>query len=346
MRRLMAGADFTVVGAGIVGCAAAAFLAEAGAAVEVHERAGVAAGASGRNSGAIQHPFDRVLGALHDETLAIYRGLDGFELPPAPAGLLMLAGSREALAETVRGLTAEVPELRPELIDAGALAREEPSLAPGLAACRLETAWPVRPEAATHALAELARRRGVRFRIGEAPGPGLNPARTLLAAGPWAPELAPGLPIAPLWGAVAEVELERPPHHVVEEAGVESIEARRDSGLLFSLVTAAGANALGSTFTDSEPDHAALAPRLREHGARFVPALATAPIRSTRACARPLSADGRPLLGRLPDGRWVCAGHGPWGISTGPASARLVTDAMLGRDAEIPPALDVARFVS
>ena len=91
----------------------------------------------------------------------------------------------------MRGLTAEVPELRPELLDAATLAREEPSLAPGLSACRLETAWPVAPGAATRAFAELARRRGVRFRVGEAPGPGLDPGATLLAAGPWTPELAP-----------------------------------------------------------------------------------------------------------------------------------------------------------
>ena len=41
----------------------------------------------------------------------------------------------------------------------------------------------------------------------------------------------------------------------------------------------------------------------------------------------------RPLIGAVPDlaGVFVCAGHGPWGISTGPASARLVVDEMLGR---------------
>jgi D-amino-acid dehydrogenase len=288
----------------------------------------------------VQHPFDGVLSPLHDETLAIYRALDGFALPSVPAGLMMLADSPEALGHTFAGLRAEVAELRPELLDGAALAAEEPALAPGLAACRLETAWPVAPAAATQAMAERARRAGVRFHFGtEAPDAGA----VLIATGPWAPALAPGLPITPLWGAVAEVGLERPPRHVVEEAGVESIERRRDSGLLFSLVTA-GRSVLGSTFTDGEPDHRALAPALREHGARYLPALAGAPIRSTRACARPLSADGRPLLGRLPDGRFVCAGHGPWGISTGPASARLVADAMLGRAVAIPPELDVARF--
>jgi glycine/D-amino acid oxidase-like deaminating enzyme len=41
--------DVVVIGAGIVGCATAAFLAERGASVLVVEREAIAAGASGRN---------------------------------------------------------------------------------------------------------------------------------------------------------------------------------------------------------------------------------------------------------------------------------------------------------
>jgi glycine/D-amino acid oxidase-like deaminating enzyme len=40
----------------------------------------------------------------------------------------------------------------------------------------------------------------------------------------------------------------------------------------------------------------------------------------------------------------VAAGHGPWGISLGPASARLVADLVLGRAAAPAPAFDPARF--
>jgi glycine/D-amino acid oxidase-like deaminating enzyme len=53
-----------------------------------------------------------------------------------------------------------------------------------------------------------------------------------------------------------------------------------------------------------------------------------------------------PLLGRAP-GRedvYVAAGHGPWGISLGPASARRVADLVLGRSADLSPAFDPARF--
>jgi glycine/D-amino acid oxidase-like deaminating enzyme len=54
-----------IVGGGIVGCAAAAFLAEAGAGVELFEQGRVAGAASGRNSGSIQDPFEPVMRALH-----------------------------------------------------------------------------------------------------------------------------------------------------------------------------------------------------------------------------------------------------------------------------------------
>ena len=73
---------------------------------------------------------------------------------------------------------------------------------------------------------------------------------------------------------------------------------------------------------------------------------ADAPIHDVRTCARPQSIDGRPLIGAVPGrrGLYVCAGHGPRGISTGPASARLTADAILGREPVIPPELDAGRF--
>ena len=79
-----------------------------------------------------------------------------------------------------------------------------------------------------------------------------------------------------------------------------------------------------------------------------MPALREASVLGTRVCPRPQSADGRPLVGPVPgiDCLYVVAGHGPWGISIGPASARLVSDAILGRTSDLPPALDPGRFAS
>ena len=202
----------------------------------------------------------------------------------------------------------------------------------------------------------------------------------LVAAGPWSPALLDPTgrwqPIRANWGVVVEVGLADPPGHVLEEAEMDEAlgdiagggPAVAEAGSAgdatiglaadlddadgsdgrpeFSLVTAAGRSSLGSTFLDREPDADAWVARLVAHGRRFVPALGQASVGPSRACARPLAADGRPLLGPVPGlpGAFLAAGHGPWGISTGPGSARLVVDAILGRGPSIPPELDVARF--
>ena len=100
--------DVVVVGGGIVGTSAAAFLAEAGLAVTLLERVGVAAGASGRNSGVVQHPFDLALRTIHLDTVDAYRALGAdaeldLRLPSEPAGLLLVslgtAGPRRIAVE-------------------------------------------------------------------------------------------------------------------------------------------------------------------------------------------------------------------------------------------------------
>ncbi|HEX3429232.1 MAG TPA: FAD-dependent oxidoreductase, partial [Candidatus Limnocylindrales bacterium] len=67
--------DVAVIGGGIIGTAAASFLAAAGARVRLYERTAIAAGASGRNSGILQHPFDAVLARLYLASLVEYRAL-------------------------------------------------------------------------------------------------------------------------------------------------------------------------------------------------------------------------------------------------------------------------------
>src|SRR4029450_2195700 len=79
---------------------------------------------------------------------------------------------------------------------------------------------------------------------------------------------------------------------------------------------------------------------------RYVPAIASAEVVGTRACARPVTPDGRPLVGPIPGiGRaFIAAGPGPWGLSTGPGSSRIVADLLLGRLDFAPVALDPGRF--
>ena len=202
-----------------MGCAAAAFLAEAGARVELFELDKLAGAASGRNSGAIQHPFDAVLAELHAETLGHYRELDGFDLPEQPAGVLLLSRGRAPLVPTVAEIASGQPELEPALLDPRELQRLEPRLGRKIWGCRLETGYPVRPAAATLGFAERARRAGARLHEGRpawpwvigrsvrgvlAGGHHFAAGAVLVAAGPWAPEVIDPTrawrPIVPVWG--------------------------------------------------------------------------------------------------------------------------------------------------
>ena len=358
--------DVAVIGGGIVGCAAAAVLAEAGAKVEVFERDEVGAAASGRNSGVVQHPFDPVLAALHAETVQIYRELDGFELPDEPAGVLMLSRDHKEMAGVAADIARDVPELEPALLDSREVRALEPSLADGVHGCRLETGYPVGPLAATRAIARRAHASGAIFRERETAWPWLGSGHArgviaagvrraadsvLVAAGPWTPETVDTTrawrPIGAVWGVVAEMELADPPRHVVEQAGVEAVAVGPQSlhhGTVFSAVTADGVTSVGSTFLRDEPEPEDWIEAIRAGGAEFLPGLRDARVRGVRACARPQSFDGRPLVGPAPgiEGLWVAAGHGPWGISTGPATARIAADAILGRG-EVPAALLASR---
>jgi glycine/D-amino acid oxidase-like deaminating enzyme len=347
--------DVAVIGGGIIGTSAAAYLADAGRSVILLEKTQIAAGASGRNSGVIQHPFDAPFARLHHESLDLYRELaddtGGFALAEAPTGLLLLSPDADAAADAAADILRSTPELHPELLTPEGLAALEPSLAPGLHACRIETGYPVAPAAATNAFARRATLAGVELRTdahaaplierGHAVGVRLIGTeeviavhQVLVAAGPWSVDLVPGWsarpPISRSWGVVVATHVEAPPRHVLEELGINAPGRQRDR--LFSLVTAGGASSVGSTFLADEPDPQALAPQLLARASRFVPAIAGARVAGVRACARPVSLDGRPLIGpvRGLEGLFVCAGHGPWGISTGPASARLIVKVMTG----------------
>lgn len=355
-----------VIGGGIVGCTAASLLAEAGGSVTLIEATAIAAGASGRNSGAIQHPFDPVLLPLHLQTLAMYRELTasdpGFSFPSEPAGILLLTDDADAARSRAAELGAAFPELSAEALDPDAVAAVEPALSTGWSAVRLETGFPAPPDGATRALAARAVRAGVTLRIGLAARPWtdgghvrgvtlddgeqLSADQVLVAGGPWTPELLDRDPTWPgisrSWGVTVQLELTDPPNHVLEEGVVHTVNVASGlEGSLFSLVAVGGVATVGSTFVADQPDPDELAPALVQRGSAFVPALADATVIGVRLCARPQSVDGHPFIGPVPgvEGLYLCAGHGPWGISTGPGSAALVVDHMLGRTDRVPAEL-------
>jgi glycine/D-amino acid oxidase-like deaminating enzyme len=149
-----------------------------------------------------------------------------------------------------------------------------------------------------------------------------------------------------------QVELASAPHHVLEEGVVHTInrpvdepEPGSDLESTFSMVSVRRTSTIGSTFLPYAPDPPGVAPILLDRAARFVPALRDAEIVRARVCTRPQSVDGRPFVGAWPgaDRLFICVGHGPWGISTGPGTAAMVVDAILGSERAIPAELAVGR---
>lgn len=348
--------DVAVIGGGIIGTAAAAYLAEAGAAVVLFEQSAIGAGASGRNSGAIQHPYDHLFAQLHHASLLLYRDLAAidpdFQLGPQPDGMLLVTPDAEAARAEAVDLLAATPELRARYVDADEMRALEPALAAGVAGVWLDTGYAVAPSSATQAFARRAAKAGVEIRIGAPAGlDGAQAAarKVLVAAGPWSVDLIPGWrvkpPITRSWGVVATVALADPPRRILEEMSIDA--SGSEEPFAFSLMTAGTSTSLGSTFLSDEPDVTQVVDQLRSRGRWFVPAIQDAPVLGLRVCARPVPFDGRPLIGPLPGlpNVYVCAGHGPWGISTGPGAARLVADVILGNSPNrIPAGLSVSRL--
>lgn len=380
------GYDVAVLGGGIIGCAAAAIMADRGATVVLVEGSAIAAGASGRNLGAIQHPFDPLLAPLYHESLSRYRALgatagSGFGIGAHPAGLLLLNGDADAAAAQHERMRAAWPGLEPELLDPDAVASVEPSLARGPWGVRLATGFPVPPAAATEAWGRLAADRGADLLVGVPGRPKLEANRAvgialddgtfveadtvLVAAGPWSAGLVDPSgawrPIRPTYGVTLQLRLgAAAPRLIIEEDEVDAInraaaateraagapEEAADPPSLFSIASAAGLSTLGSTFLPREPDPTGIEPLLLRRAARFLPAVAEAEVVGRRMCARPQSVDGRPFVGPAPGSArlFVCAGHGPWGISTGPATAAIVARSILD-GATVPAGLAAARLL-
>ncbi len=349
------GSEVAVIGAGIVGCSTAYFLAQQGVAVTVYDPAGIGAGASGRNNGIIEHPYDTASKPLFDETVTLLHEFLGDAMPPVPVGALLLADDEQSARELIAHYT-RFPEVDPVLLEPQDTRREEPLLAEGLWGCLLHTGYPISPAETTAAVAGRARAAGARFVLGEpvefkrlrASG-----REVVVAAGAWSAEVLAGFvppkAVAPQWGVIVLVDLpERPRHPIVEGTVTRGlVTGNVENEGPFTLLDSPSWLAVGSAFLENEPDPTEWTQRLLDQGIRFVPSVAGARVHDTLVCARPKSFDARPILGRVPgqDRLWIASGHGGRGMSLGAASGRLIAEAITsGGDGAIAPELSAARL--
>ena len=359
----MSAPDVAIAGGGIVGTALAALLAEAGAGVRLYEREAIAAAASGRNSGVLQHPLDEALTGVHERSLALYAKLGhGFAYPPDPCGVLVLSDDAEALERERAGLAARFPEVAPEWLEGAALADAEPGLGDGLFAYRLATGRPVPPAAAAAAWAERARAAGAELRIGvaveavEHASGRVTGVRTSAGPSPPAPSRSPPARGRPRSRASQSRRCGASTWRCGCPRRRGTCSSRRASTRSRAPAAAPGRSSASSRRAACPPSARRSCPRSRirprsrrvllERGARFLPALASPGAFSARACPRPQSRDGLPLLGPYGEveGLHVASGHGAWGISLGPGSAELVAAAILGDGGAIPPELAASRL--
>jgi glycine/D-amino acid oxidase-like deaminating enzyme len=132
--------------------------------------------------------------------------------------------------------------------------------------------------------------------------------------------------------------------HRIEEWDDAGTDGELAAGVQFEATPLDDVTVLGATRAATTPDEPRVGEAVRARAARFLPIVASASVTAVRACARPVTADGRPLLGPVPgiEGLHIAAGHGPYGISLGPASGRITADAILGRS-DVPAAFRADR---
>jgi glycine/D-amino acid oxidase-like deaminating enzyme len=352
-----------VVGAGVVGSACAAALAEAGVHVTVVESDFPAGGATGAAMGHLVVMDDS---EAQFALTALSRRLWSERAPELPAdveddpcGTLWVAADEEEMDHVRRkaAFYAERGEAA-EVLDGAALREAEPALRPGLAgALRVAADRVLYPPAAARHLLDRARAEGAGVRTGtavESVAPGrvrcggrwLEADLVLVAAGADAPRLVPGLPIAPRKGhlvitdrypgylrhQVIELGYLKSAHTLTRESVAMNVQPRRTGQLLVG----SSRELVG---LDPSLNRPLLARMLRRAG-DYLPGLAS--LHALRAWTgfRPATPDKLPLVGEWEPGLWVAAGHEGLGVTTAPGTARLVADLALGRT----PPIDAAPF--
>ena len=352
-----------VVGAGVVGAACAEALARDGCAVNVLEAAFPGAGATGAAMGHLVVMDDSeaqfALTAYSRRLWAARASELPADVEDDACGTLWVAADEEELAHLgQKAAYYEARGERVELLDARALEDAEPQLRPGLAgALRVAQDRVVYPPAAARHFLDQARTRGASVELGasvDAVAPGRVRAGgrwreadvVLNAAGPQAPRLTPGLPIAPRKGHL--VITDRYPgfvrHQLVELGYLKSAHTlSRESVAMNVQPRRTGQLLVGSSRELVGWDaslNRALCARMLRRASSYLPALERLHALRTWVGFRPATPDQLPLVGPWEQGLWIAAGHEGLGVTTATGTAELLADLLLGR----APAIDASPY--
>jgi len=354
----VAAPDIIVVGAGIIGCACAYELAEAGARVSVFDARQVGLGASHASAGVlapyIEGHESGPLRTLGRRSLDLY---DGF--------IERLMSASGLVVQYTRGGTLEIalePDHARRLREATAVLRRDGVEARWLEPSQLRTVEPLAVSSAlgallidmhgfvgvpdlTGALSAAAMQQGARFALDTrvvsiAPaangrvevetenGPSLADG-VVFAAGSWAGQIGiegvPPTPILPVRGQLLHLSwpTEQPLRHVLWGPDCYLVPWLNGRVLV------------GATVEDAGFDERATAAGVRDllaAGCALVPHLSNASFMEVRVGLRPASPDDLPVVGRsaVVPGLVYATGHYRNGVLLAPLTAALVKNLVLG----------------
>jgi glycine oxidase len=360
--------DCIVIGGGVMGCAVALRLAQAGVKTLVLERSIPGAEASSAAAGILAAQeeaagpgplfdlciFSRAMFPALAAELLVATGLD---VMLRDTGLLSACFDERDRADLERRYAYQRDlGLRAAWIGGDEARRIEPSLSPDVVgALHFPDDGQVDPPALLRALSHAAARAGVEFLSGahvrrvvadggrvagvEVEGERIGARAVVLAAGSWSSLVeGGGLPpraVRPLRGQIAQLET-RPPAirgTIVVRGGY--VVGRADGRVL-----------AGSTMEQVGFDKRVTAAGLRhvlDVAVRLAPALAQAPVTATWANFRPTTEDQLPVIGETSvHGLVVATGHFRNGILLAPITADIVRDLVVSGRSSV----DLAPFAA
>jgi glycine/D-amino acid oxidase-like deaminating enzyme len=332
-----------VCGGGVIGALVAYFLSCRGVKATVIESTGLACAASGKSGGFLARdwcdgsplaPLARRSFALHAELAEKIADDWGYRRLDTYAGL---AGVSRRPSAYALGWLSDAVTVTQALGSPDTTAQVHPGQF---------TAAMMRAAEAQGAQLRHGRVSGITKHEGRATGVEVDGAviegdAIVIAMGPWSIPAASWLPLPPVFGLKG--------HSLVFETGTtvpgEAIflEYRERSGAVLApeLFPRTDGTTYVCAISSEEPlpiDPARVVPdtgaieRLKAMCGSISPVLASAKILAWQACYRPVTRDGLPLIGPVPEvaGAYVATGHSVWGIlnapATGEAMAELIVD--------------------
>ena len=335
-----------ICGGGVIGAAAAFELSRRKVDVTVVERWRVAGAASGKSGGFLardwcngtataalaQRSFD--LHEIWAEQLGNpygYRKVDTFSAALSVRRSLRSSHDKhlapwlatEAAHRSQLGSVATTAQLHPE---AFTLALMNAAIAHG---AKLQIAT----------VAQLHRTQGGKRVAGVvlANGRQIVANAVILAMGPWSLIAARWVPLPPIYGLKGHSIIFRPDSPLPAEAIFAEVEDSDGEVLTPEIVPRADGTlyVCGLSGSAALPiDPAMVRPedggceKLREISVRLVPQLRNAQVIAEQACYRPITRDGLPVIGAVPqlEGTYVATGHSVWGMLNAPGTAQALAE--------------------